>query len=141
MSHLTNYDSKFPLPPWQINTVKQVGPNQFQDTNTTVLHKTKVKVLKQMLWDVGISVYTGALLVEEIDTKSQFLINVNNFMTYPYWEDDIKKASKEGTLIAVYNGKGKTPVTSGKYTELKQATEVVVDGFDETTNVIMDLSQ
>jgi hypothetical protein len=136
MDHLTNYDTKFPQPPWQVNTVKQVGPNQFQDTNITVPHKTKVKVLKQMLWDEGMDIYSGALLVEDVNTKRQFLINVENFMTYPYWEDKIQKASQEGKLIAVYNGKGSTPVADGKYVELKPGTEVVVDDFDTYTNKV-----
>jgi hypothetical protein len=136
MDHLTNYDTKFPLPPWRVNTVKQVGPNQFQDTNITVPHKTKVTVLKQMLWDEGMDIYSGALLVEDDSTKQQFLINVENFMTYPYWEDNIQKASQEGKLIAVYNGKGTTPVSSGKYVELKPGTEVVVDDFDTYTNKV-----
>lgn len=136
MDLLTNYERKFPVQPWLVKTVKQFGPNQFQDSNTTVHHKTKVTVLKQMLWDEGNNLYSGALLVKDITTKNQYLINVVNFMTYPYWDDNIKKASQEGTLIAVYNGKGKTPVTNGNYTGLKSGTEVVVDGFDNYTNVV-----
>ena len=126
---MSESSEKFPKEPWTVPTVKQVGDNKFEETEVRVPHKTKVKVIEQTLEHEGWGNYEGALLVENLETKEQFLIDAYNFMNFPYWEDPIEEAIKHGYFIAVYNGNGEKPaLQDGEWVELDKGVEVVVEG-------------
>lgn len=134
VSEFENFKTKFPTAPWSIPLVKQVGPEKFVYLSEGIPHKTRVKVIKQMLTHGGHGFYNGALLVEANDDKRQFLVNVENFVTYPYWEDDISEAAKAGALIATYNGNGEAPVNrSGEWVDIQIGTDILVDNIDGDT--------
>ena len=125
--------------PWKVNTVKQIGPEKFEETKQTVPHKTKVKVLEQHLNHDGWGFYEGFLIVESVKDEKQFKIDVNNFVTYPYWEDSVEEAVKMGPVIAEYTGDGDKPVDRfGKLVSLEPGTKVVVVGTAGTNGYIPD---
>ena len=122
-------DVKSPNTPWKVNTVKQTGPEKFEETSKTVPHKTKVKVLEQHLKHDGWGFYKGFLVVESVKDKKKFKIDVNNFVTYPYWEKSVEEAVKMGPVIAEYTGKGEKPVDRfGEWVKVKPGTKVVITG-------------
>lgn len=132
LSSLSDSEKIFPKTPWEVHTVKQIGPQKFEETNVLVPHKTEIKVLKQLLTHEGWGNYEGALLVKRVEgDQKPFYINVMNFVSYPYWtEKSIKKAANQGPLIAIYNEKGNKPVDGDEWVELKSGTEVVVQSYN-----------
>lgn len=131
VSRASEFQEKFPSDPWEISKYKQVGDNKFDDSGKTTKHKTEVTVIKQFLTHKGFGTYEGALLVQEISTKNEYYINVYNFVTYPYWEDNIEGAVKEGPLLAVYNGKGTKPADrQGTWVDLPKGSKVIADSIE-----------
>lgn len=88
--------------PWMIPTYEK--DKQLYVENGTIEHKTEVIVLEQELEHEGYGAYSGYLLVKKFDSNDQFYINVNNFITKPYWSfDDAISAISIGYCIAEYN--------------------------------------
>lgn len=125
---------------WKIPTFEQ--DKQFwEETDTYLSHKTEVVVKKQFLEDEGWGFYSGKLLVETID-EDQFYIDVNNFITKPYWEYGPKRimdAAKIGPFVAEFNQNSEYyPVnTNGDKVELSDGTRVLVTG----TSVVKSVSK
>ena len=89
---------------WEVPTYEQ--DKQFWNkTEDTLPNKTEVVVREQMLEHEGYGAYSGYLLVEKTEDGSQYYINVNNFVTKPYWtyQDDLWTAAMTGDFIAEYN--------------------------------------
>lgn len=77
---------------------------QFYNEVGTIAHKTEILVLSQELEHEGYGAYSGYLTVEDTVTGEQYLIDVMNFGTKPYWTyDDLLKAVSAGHFIAEYN--------------------------------------
>lgn len=98
---------------------------------TEVEHKTKVKVLEQTLLHMGYGSYVGSLKVKNIEDDKEYTINVNNFITKPYWTyDDLEKAVVEGYYIAEYNQNSiyKPVDRNNKNIELKEGIKILVIG-------------
>ena len=99
-------------------------------------HKTEVVVKGQMLKHEGYGAYSGYFLVEKMSTGEEYYINVNNFVTKPYWSyDDVIEAARTGCFIAEFNQESDFyPVTgNGKYTSnahIENGTIVFVRGID-----------
>lgn len=70
----------------------------------TISHKTEVLVKSQDLKHEGYSAYSGYLLVEQVDTHEQYYIDVQNFITKPYWTyEDLEDAASIGYYLATYS--------------------------------------
>ena len=94
-------------------------------------HKTEVAVKSQELKHEGWGSYSGLLTVERIDTKEEIIINVNNFITKPYWTyEDLNEAAKIGYYIAEYRQIGfHYPVTrDNEKVDLEDGFKVLVIG-------------
>lgn len=77
---------------------------QFYNEVGNIAHKTEILVLSQELEHEGYGAYSGYLTVEDMATGEQYLIDVMNFGTKPYWTyDDLLKAVSAGHFIAEYN--------------------------------------
>ena len=79
--------------------------------------------------------YEGYLLVERTDTNEQFYINVNEFITNPYWLcDDLIEAVRYGDYVASFNQKSDYyPVNkSAEKVELEDGTLILIDGTTGT---------
>jgi len=111
--------------PWSIPTISVLN-------NKSLNHKTEVTVTAQDLKDEGWGRYTGKLTVEIADTKEKAIIDVNNFITKPYWTyDDLEEAADVGFYIAEYNNKSsKYPVDrNNRKVILENGTKVLVVGL------------
>lgn len=95
-----DYDT-LPEAPWTVTTYEK--DKQFYVENGTVEHKTEVIVIEQELKHRSHGFYEGYLLVERLDNKKQFYINVSDFITNPYWENDLEDFSSDGTCLAEFN--------------------------------------
>lgn len=111
--------------PWSIPTISILD-------NKSLNHKTEVTVTAQELEHEGWGNYSGKLTVEIADTKEKAIIDVNNFITKPYWTyDDLEEAAKVGFYIAEYNNKSsKYPVDrNNRKVILENGTKVLVVGL------------
>ena len=116
---------------WIVPTFEK--DKQFWNETSYILpHKTEVVVLEQDLKHEGYGVYSGHLLIERLDDHTQHYIDVNNFITKPYWNynDDLKNAALTGAFIAEYNQKSDYyPVTNhGDMVSLEDGTIILVTG-------------
>ena len=117
---------------WEVPTYEQ--DKQFWNKTDTVLpHKTEVLVIEQMLVQKDKRKYTGYLLVEDTANSARYFIDVNNFVTKPYWtyQDDMLNAAKCGDFAAEYNQKSDYwPVhSSGDKLEIPDGTTVLITGI------------
>ena len=96
----------------------------------TVEHKTKVYVNSQSLYHTGWGWYDGYLEVTD-DIGNQFYIDVNNFLTYPYWDDsDLEKSALYGMFIAEYqNISGNSPMSGERAVTIENGKKVLVVGL------------
>ena len=115
---------------WVVPTYER--DKQFWNEVGSLPHKTEVVVREQILAHEGYGAYSGYLLVERTDDKSQYYINVMNFITKPYWtyQTDLTAAALVGYYIAEYKQVSDYyPVSSGgKKADLKDGTIVLVKG-------------
>ena len=120
---------------WIVPTYEK--DRQFMQENGTLPHKTEVVVREQFLTHKGYGFYSGYLLVEKTDDKSQYYIDVNNFVTKKYWtyQDDLKTAAATGSFIAKYSQSSDYyPVTrDGEKVKLPNGTFVLVTGLAGTS--------
>lgn len=116
---------------WKIPTY--IKDKQFwNETDAYLPHKTEVLVKEQYLEHKGWGNYEGYLLVEKLDDNTEYYINVNNFITKPYWTyTDLSKAAKVGDFVAEYNQKSDYyPVTKdNQKVEIPDGTKVLVTGL------------
>lgn len=123
---------------WSVPTYEQ--DKQFWNENGQLPHKTEVVVRKQILEHEGYGAYSGYLLVEKKDDKSQYFIDVGNFVTKPYWtyQSDLRTAALTGDYIAEYKQSSDYyPVNSGgEKVEIEDGTIVLVKGVTGTTGKI-----
>ena len=121
---------------WVVPTYEQ--DKQFWNENGTLPHKTEVVVREQMLKHEGYGSYSGYLLVEKTDDGSQYYINVNNFITKPYWtyQNDMRTSALTGDFVAEYKQVSDYyPVDSGgDKLEIPDGTIVLVTGVTDTSS-------
>lgn len=123
---------------WKVPTYKP--DKQFWVENGTLPHKTEVVVREQMLEHEKMGRYSGYLLVEKKDDGTQYYINVENFITKPYWtyQSDLREAARTGYFVAEYNQKSDYyPVDSGgKKLEIPDGTKVLVTGITSSWDTL-----
>ena len=91
--------------------------------------------MEQELEHEGYGAYSGYLLVKKVDSAEQFYINVNNFITKPYWTyNDIQSAAKIGYIVAEYKQTSDYyPVNQGNNkVDLDSGTRVLITGTTGT---------
>ena len=93
-------------------------------------HKTGVLVLNQVLKETGKGRFTGRLRVIRLDSGEICWMDVENFVTVPYWFYPARRALKYGNSVAAYRQKGKRSPTnlSGKPVEIEKDTPVLIPG-------------
>lgn len=94
-------------------------------------HKTGVLVVRQVLKEIGSGLYTGRLKVIRLDTGEICWMDVENFITVPYWFYPVRRAVKYGNTVAVYRRKGKRSPTDedGKPVTVADDTDVLIPGY------------
>ena len=77
---------------------------QFWNPVGVLPHKTEVVVREQYLKHEGYGAYSGYLLVEKREDGKQYIIDVSNFITKPYWtyQNDMETAALTGIFVAKY---------------------------------------
>lgn len=109
--------------PWLIPSVSTNG-KMFK-------HKTKVIVESQELKHEGWGTYSGFLTVKNAKTGKKNIVNVNNFITKPYWKyDNLTEAAKVGYYIAEYHqASSNYPITRQKeLVKLETGMKILVIG-------------
>lgn len=132
-SDIDNEYETFPSSPWSVQAVEQSGPDveDITETDVSIPHKTKVKVLEQHLSHQRYGNYDGWLLVQTVEEPVQtYKIDVHDFVTYAYWNCGAHEAAKMGPAIAVYNGKGAKPYNDDEYVDVEVGTEVYLSGTE-----------
>ncbi|MEY8532940.1 hypothetical protein AALH30_05330 [Blautia pseudococcoides] len=125
---LTQSDT-FTETPWSVPVYGKEGDSYVE--NGAVEHKTEVIVKSQELEHEGYGGYSGYLLVERLNNSEQFYINVDNFLTKPYWTyTNLDEAVLAGYFIGEYHGvSGNAPVNkSNEIVELDDGMMVLVIG-------------
>ena len=94
-------------------------------------HKTGVLVVRQVLKETGSGLYTGRLKVIRLDTGEICWMDVENFITVPYWFYPVRRAVKYGSLVAAYRHKGKRSPTDedGNPVTVADDTNVLIPGY------------
>lgn len=85
---------------WQVPIYEK--DKQFWKVAGEVSHKTEVVVLEQEL-SMSIRAYSGYLLVKQLDNGAEYYIELGNYMTKPYWEQDVISAVSDGYVLAEFN--------------------------------------
>ena len=93
-------------------------------------HKTGVLVLNQLLKETGKGRYTGRLRVIRLDSGEICWMDVENFVTVPYWFYPARRAMKYGNTVSAYRQKGKRMPTDseGNPVEIGKDTPVLIPG-------------
>ncbi len=93
-------------------------------------HKTGVLVVRQMLKEDGKGRYTGRLKIIRLDSGEICWMDVENFITVPYWFYPPRRAVKYGNTVAAYHRKGKRLPTDedGNPVEVADDTDVLIPG-------------
>lgn len=116
--------------PWQLPAYLRFDNRWY--ISRALLHKTPVVVVAQKMKAVAPGRYTGRLKIIRLDTSEIAWMDVENFITSPYWFYPIRRAVRYGTCIAVYRQtSGHRPVTAeGKGMSMKNETRVLIPASD-----------
>ena len=126
------YDFKFesmremPQTPWLIEAGYSKSNSDYTDeiAHQKLEHKTEVVVRSQFFKHLHHDVYEGRLKVERLSDGKEFFINVQNFVTKPYWEDkNLLTAAEVGMYIAEDTRNGT------KYLVFQRGTQNNYDGL------------
>ena len=116
--------------PWQLPAYLRFDNRWF--ISRSLLHKTPVVVVAQKLKESAPGQYTGRLKIIRLDTSEIAWMDVESFITSPYWFYPIRRAVRYGTCVAVYRQtSGHRPVTTeGKGMSMKNETRVLIPAMD-----------
>ena len=112
--------------PWQVPVYQP--DKQFWAEAGTISHKTQVVVIGQKLEKKTSKQYQGYLQIIRMDTEETCWLKVENFVTEPYWEMNLSRATEDGYCLATFNQiSNYYPVTHGnRKAELKDGTTVLL---------------
>lgn len=94
-------NDKFAETPWTVPIYEK--DKQFYVECGTIDHKTEVVVLSQELSHERYGAYSGYLTVKNTQTGEEYIINVSNFITKPYWTYSPFEAVMVGNYVAEYH--------------------------------------
>ena len=114
--------------PWTIPTYIRFDNHWY--ITKSIPHKTAVLVLGQSLKETSPGKYTGRIQVVRLDSNEICFIDVENFVTAPYWFYALRRSIRYGGSIAVYrNVTGHDPEDSnGRSYHLAEETRVLIPG-------------
>ena len=122
---------------WVVPTYEK--DKQLWNEISFIPHKTEVVVREQILHHEGHGFYSGYLLVETTNDKTKHYIDVDNFVTKPYWtyQTDLHEAAMIGDFVAQYKQVSDYyPVDSGgKKLEIPEGTIVLVTGVTSSSSL------
>ena len=141
-------NSDFSTTPWQVPAYRK--DKQFWEQTGTIDHKTEVVIIGQELEKPKTRYspdrYTGYLHVIRTDTGEDCWLNVDNFVTKPYWKNSLADAQEKGYCIAVFRqksdyypvtkGNEKTVLEDGMMVLLPMKTKVSGSSPDKTNNPV-----
>lgn len=106
----------------------------------TIEHKSKIGIISQELSKENGKKYQGYLEFQEIDTGKRGYINVDNFITVPYWKWPVSESVERGYSVATYSQKSKhNPAQKdGKPAKIKNGTHVLLPARGTYYVSIMD---
>lgn len=112
--------------PWTVPTYIKVLDSFVQSGFIT--HKTKIGIISQELSKQNGREYEGFLEFQDLDTGLVGYISVKNFVTIPYWDQDVTKAVTKGYGIAVFRQTSQyTPVDkNGKKVSVTKDSQVLL---------------
>lgn len=112
--------------PWQVPVYQP--DKQFWAEAGTIPHKTQVAVIGQKLEKKTSKQYQGYLQVIRMDTEEACWLKVENFITEPYWEMKMSRATEDGYCLAAFRQVSNYyPVTHGnRKAELEDGTLVLL---------------
>lgn len=108
-----DYRKEFPLEPWFIHPLKQVGPKKWvRDTDEVIEHKSKAKIIGQTIQKKHSKKYTlqpeyTGLLHVKLDNGQTCFISYNNFILASHWQtSDLGSITNKRQIpfIAYYQG-------------------------------------
>lgn len=123
-------DSVFGNTPWKVPVYRK--DKQFWEQTGTIDHKTEVVVVGQELEmpkrSYSTSRCSGYLHVIRMDTGEDCWLDVENYVSSPYWEKSLTEAQEKGYCIAAFKQVSDYyPVTKGnEKTELDDGTLVLL---------------
>ena len=143
--------SDFGTTPWKIPVYQK--DKQFWEEDGTIDHKTEVVVIGQELEmpkrSYSTSRCSGYLHVIRMDTGKSCWLNVENFVTSPYWERSLTGAMEKGYCIATFKqvsdyypvtkGKEKTVLDDGTLVLLPMKSKNYASSPDKTNNPIVGI--
>ncbi len=114
--------------PWTVPAYTKTDDGWTADR--PISHKTPVVVIAQELETTAPGQYTGKLQIIRLDINEITWMDVENFITSPYWFYPARRAVRYGSSIAVYRqAGGRNPVTEdGREVPLKDNTRILVPG-------------
>lgn len=119
-----NDDKKFAESEWTVPSYQK--DKQFYVKNGAIAHKTKVQVTNQDVTDKGHYYGVGYLTVRDLNTGDDYIINMHNFVTLPYWELDTETAVSIGKCVAEYHQQSDYwPVPISKQERAKEGVKVL----------------
>ena len=106
----------------------------------TIEHKSKIGIIGQELSKKNGKEYQGYLEFQEIPTGKRGYINVNNFITVPYWEFAVSESVEKGYGIATFRQRSKyNPAQKdGRPAKVKNGTQVLLPAKGTYYVSIMD---
>ena len=139
-------NANFGTTPWKIAVYRK--DRQFWEENGEIDHKSEVVVIGSALEKPSrySSRYKGYLRVIRMDTGTDCWIDVQNFVTAPYWIKSLTDAQAEGYCIAefrqvsdyypVTGGNEKTELEDGTLILLPVRSKVSTSSPDKTNNSV-----
>lgn len=119
-------ESEYNNTPWTVPVY--IKDNGDYVLNGKINHKVKIEIIGQELKKQNGREYEGFLEFQELETGRVGYINVKNFVTIPYWNQDVSQAVATGYGIAVFEQSSKyTPVyKDGEAATVKKGTQVLL---------------
>lgn len=96
---MLDYLDRLPASPWKIPTLKQSGPEKWDETDVTVEAKQKATVVDVQLSHQRYGNYDGALTVK-LDDGRQVLIAPKYFVPTDWWNCSVSDAIRYSPVIA-----------------------------------------
>ena len=93
--------------PWTVPIYEKRGEEWEQ--SGVIYHKTKIGIINQELKKKNGKEFQGYLEFQSIESGETGYINVMNYVTTAYWDQDLANAAEKGYCIAVYKGRSKYP--------------------------------
>lgn len=112
--------------PWNVPLYNKAG--QSWENIGTIEHKTKIGIIGQNLTKKNAKEYEGYLEFQSLETGVMGYIDVTNFVTSPYWEENAAAAVEKGYGIATFkqNSKFNPIYQNGNKAVISEGTQILL---------------